>query len=68
MQEKQLLENIIKDIDFLKERILVIEQEVKEINEDLHIVKPEYIEDLKQIEKQKTISESEFERKFDVDI
>ena len=33
-----------------------IEQEVKEINKDLHMVKPEFAEKLKDIEKGKTHS------------
>ena len=39
-----------------------------EIDADLHEVKPEYIEKLKKIEAEGTISQEEFEKKFGVKI
>ena len=68
MKEEQLLEHVVKELGFMKQKIIIIEQEVREINEDLHEVRPDYLKKLKRIEKEGTISEEDFERKFNVSI
>lgn len=40
-------------LNMLYQKLEVIEQELKEISEDLHRVKPEFVEKLKKIEKGK---------------
>ncbi|HLC68844.1 MAG TPA: hypothetical protein VJH24_03310 [Candidatus Bilamarchaeaceae archaeon] len=40
-------------LDMVYKKLQTIEEEVKEISEDLHRVKPEFVEKLKQIEKGK---------------
>jgi len=44
-------ENITLGVIYHK--LVAIEQDVKEINEDLHRVRPEFVEKLKKIEKEK---------------
>ena len=66
MPEAELLERIISDLDFLKTKILSIEETLLEIDNDLHHVKPEYIRKLQSIKKEGTISSSDFEKKFGV--
>jgi len=56
MPEAELLERIVSDLDFLKTKILSIEETIGEINNDLHHVKPEYIRKLESIKKEGTIS------------
>ena len=66
MPEAELLERIVSDLDFLKTKILSIEETIGEINNDLHHVKPEYIRKLESIKKEGTVSSSDFEKKFGV--
>jgi hypothetical protein len=66
MPEVELLERIISDLDFLKTKILSIEETIEDIDNDLHHVKPEYIRKLESIKKEGTISSSDFEKKFGV--
>lgn len=66
MPEAELLERIVSDLDFLKTKILSIEETVEEIDNNLHHVKPEYIRNLESIKKEGTISSSDFEKKFSV--
>jgi len=53
------------DLSFLKEKILKIEMDVSEINDDLHQVRPEYLEKLKKIDEGKFISRAELERELE---
>jgi len=48
--ENVYLKQISDDLDFLKKKIMSIEERVEEISDDLHEVRPEYIEKLKKIE------------------
>lgn len=64
MSETVLNQRILNELAFLKEKILKIEMEVSEINDDLHQVRPEYLEKLEAIKKEGTISSAEFEKKF----
>ncbi|MCG7847704.1 MAG: hypothetical protein MIO93_00800 [ANME-2 cluster archaeon] len=66
MLEAELLERIVSDLDFLKKKILSIEETIEDIDNDLHHVKPEYIRKLESIKKEGTISSSDFEKKFGV--
>jgi hypothetical protein len=64
MLEVELLERIASDLDFLKKKIVSIEETIEEIDNDLHHVKPEYFRKLEAIKKEGTISSSDFEKKF----
>ena len=61
-----VLNNVLEGINFLKERILVIEEELCDISEYIHELRPEYLEKLKKIKAEGTISQKEFEKKFGV--
>ncbi len=64
MSEAVIDQRILDDLAFLKERILRIEMEVSEINDDLHQIRPDYLEKLKKIDKGKFISRAEFEKEL----
>lgn len=66
MTETELLRKISDDLDFLKKKILEIEESLEKIDSELHPVSEEYLERLNEIKKQGTISGSEFEKKFGV--
>jgi hypothetical protein len=66
MVEVELLERIVSDLDFLKKKVVQIEENIEDINLDLHHVKPEYIKKLEVIKKEGTVSSAEFEKKFGV--
>ncbi len=52
MSEVEMLNSIITDLNFLKEKIVQIELTVNEIDSDIHRrVNPEYLKELDQIEK-----------------
>ena len=52
MSEVEMLNSIITDLNFLKEKIVQIELTVNEIDSDVHRrAKPEYLKELDQIEK-----------------
>ncbi|MCZ7382756.1 MAG: hypothetical protein O8C64_14455 [Candidatus Methanoperedens sp.] len=64
MSETVFNHQILNELVFLKEKILKIEMEVGEINDDLHQVRPEYLKKLEAIKKEGTVSSAEFEKKF----
>jgi prefoldin subunit 5 len=66
MTENELLRKISDDLDFLKKRILEIEESFEQIDSELHPVSEKYLERLNEIKKEGTISGSEFETKFGV--
>ena len=68
MSETVLNQQILNELEFLKEKILKIEMDVSEINDDLHLVNPEYLEKLETIKEEGTISSAEFEKKFGIRI
>ncbi len=68
MPEVELLEKIASDLDFLKKKVVDIEESIEDINIDLHHVKPEYLKKLEAIKKEGTVSSEEFEKKFGVRI
>ncbi len=54
--EIKLLKQMQNDISFMKQRIIVIEEEVDEISNDLHReLNPEFLKRLESIQKQKGI-------------
>jgi hypothetical protein len=64
MSEAVIDQRILDDLAFLKEKILRIEMEVSEINDDLHQIRPDYLEKLKKIDKGRFISRAEFEKEL----
>ena len=68
MSEVELLEKIASDLDFLKMKIISIEETILDIDNDLYHVKPEYIRKLEAIKEEGTISSSDFEKKFGVQL
>lgn len=64
MSETVFNHQILNELAFLKEKILKIEMEVGEINDDIHQVRPEYLKKLEAIKKEGTVSSAEFEKKF----
>lgn len=55
MSEVEMLNSIITNLNFLKEKIVQIELTVNEIDSDVHKrVNPKYLKDLDQIEKRDT--------------
>ena len=66
MSEVELLERIVSYLDFLKTKIVSIEETIVDIDNDLHHIKPDYILKLEAIKKEGTISSSDFEYKFEV--
>ena len=65
MTEMLVNQHIMDELTFLKEKILKIEMDVSEINDDLHQVRPEYVKKLKNIDKGKFISRAELERELE---
>ncbi len=49
--EIKLLKQMQNDISFMKQKIIVIEEEVDAISGDIHEVRPEYIKRIQEIEK-----------------
>ncbi len=68
MPEAELLERIASDLDFLKKKVVEIEENVEDINIDLHHVKPEYLKKLEAIKKEGAVSSAEFEKKFSLSL
>jgi hypothetical protein len=64
MSEAFIDQRILDDQAFLKENILRIEMDVSEINDDLHQIRPDYLEKLDKIDKGKFISRAEFEKEL----
>ncbi len=57
-------------LDVIYHKLEAIEQEIKEISEDVHRVKPQYLEKLKEIENGKTHkfkNLEEMEKQFEID-
>ena len=64
-QELKLLKQVAIDIEFLKEKVETIAASLEEIDEDLHEVRPEYLEKLAKIEKGKFITKQELEKELE---
>ena len=65
---EEILKQIAKDVAVMKQKLEGMEEELSDIAKDMHVVKPEYMEKLKRMEKEGTISKKEFEEKFGVKI
>jgi hypothetical protein len=66
MTETELLRKISDDFDFLKKKVLEIEERLEIMDMELHLIKEEYFDRLNEIKKEGTISEEEFEQKLGV--
>ncbi len=66
MTETELLRKISDDLDFLKKKILEIEESLELITSELIPVKEKYLERLNEIKNEGTVSGSKFEEKFGV--
>jgi hypothetical protein len=66
MTETELLRKISDDLDFLKKKVLEIEERLEIMDMELHLIKEEYFDRLNEIKKEGTISEEEFEQKLGV--
>lgn len=54
MEEKpelKILKHIQSDVSLMKQKILIMEEEVEAISEDMHEVRPEYVKKIQEIEK-----------------
>jgi hypothetical protein len=65
MTEEQLLQKIAEDVGFMKQRIILIEKEVREISEDLLEVRPEYTKKLEEIDEGKFLTREEFKKELE---
>lgn len=46
-----ILAKIQKDLEFIKSKLIVIDNEIEDISNDLHEVRPEYIKKIKTLDK-----------------
>jgi len=51
--ETNVLIKIHKDLEFIKQKVVVIDNELEDISKDLHIVRPEYLKKLEKIQQGK---------------
>jgi|TARA_B100001971_G_C17936767_1_gene405548 hypothetical protein len=51
--DAEALNKIHEDLDFIKQKVIVMDNELEDISNDLHKVRPEYLEKLKKIKKGK---------------
>ena len=51
--EQELLNKISKDLEFVKQKVIIMDNELEDISNDLHKVRPSYLEKLKKIKKGK---------------
>lgn len=54
MENINLVKQISDDLTFLKKKVVAIEERIEEIDDDLHAVRPAYLEKLKKLEKEPT--------------
>lgn len=47
----RILVKIQKDLEFIKTKLIVIDNEIEDISNDLHEVRPEYIKKIKTLDK-----------------
>jgi len=64
MSEMILNQQILADMAFLKEKILKIEMDISEIDDDLHVIRPDYLVKLKKIDTGRFISRADFEKEL----
>ena len=51
--ETNVLIKIHKDLEFIKQKVVVMDNELEDISKDLHIVRPGYLKKLEKIQKEK---------------
>ena len=51
--ETNVLIKIHKDLEFIKQKVVVMDNVLEDISKDLHIVRPEYLKKLEKIQKEK---------------
>jgi len=66
METETILKQIADDVADIKKRVEKIEVGIEELDTEMHEVKPEYLEKLKQIDKGKFLSEEEFEKELEL--
>ena len=66
MVKTELMEKLAKDMKFIKDQILEIKMNVSEINDDIHVVRPGYIEKLNRIRKGKFIRVKNFAERYGI--
>ncbi len=68
MAEAAILNKIVKELDFLKNKMTKIEVTLDEIDNDLHEPSPAYLKRLEKLKKEGTISSKEFEARLGVKV
>lgn len=66
MKTETMLKQLAEDVAEIKEKLVKIEVTIEELDNNVHEVKPAYLEKLKRIEKGKFLSDEEFERALSV--
>ncbi len=51
--EANVLLKIHKDLEFIKQKVIVMDNELEDISKDLHIVRPDYLKKLEKIQRGK---------------
>ncbi|MBI2507401.1 hypothetical protein HYV89_00420 [Candidatus Woesearchaeota archaeon] len=51
--ENKVLLRIHEDLEFIKQKVIVMDNELEDISKDLHIVRPEYLKKLEKIQQGK---------------
>ena len=64
MTNEQVLEQIAQDVGFVKQRIIIVEQEVRELAEELLEVRPEYMKKLKAIDRGNFLTREQFKKEL----
>ena len=67
MVKTELMERLAKDVKFIKDQILEIKTDISEITEDLHVVRPEYIQKLNKIKKGEFIRVKNFAERYGIE-
>ena len=62
--EANVLLRIHKDLEFIKQKVIVMDSELEDISKDLHIVRPEYLKKIEEIQKGKFYSFDSKEKFF----
>ena len=52
----RILVKIQKDLEFIKSKLIVIDNEIEDISNDLHKVRPEYIKKIRRLDKKGNFS------------
>ena len=66
METVTILKQIANDVSDIKKKLVKIEEDIGELDIEIHEIKPEYIEKLKKIDSGRFLSEKEFEKELDL--